>query len=204
MEHPSQTLRNRWLETLLPLAETRGWGSDTVSEAAKLAELNEGEQALAAPGGVNDLIDHMFNRAADAMLAELATQDLSDLRVHERVAVGLKTWLGQLDPYRSAVRKASLRGVLPNSVTAAGGTVWAIADAVWEAAGDTATDYNRQTKRGLVSAVIPSVVLYWADHPSEEALDAHIEKRLGQAMRVGKAGSKVVKPVLDLFEKVSP
>ncbi|MEM0900926.1 MAG: COQ9 family protein, partial [Pseudomonadota bacterium] len=77
-----------------------------------------------------------------------------------------------------------------------------IADAVWEAAGDTATDYNRQTKRALLSAVIPSVVMFWAEHPHEAELDAHIKKRLGQAMRLGQAGSRVVKPALDIFARV--
>ncbi|MEM7493595.1 MAG: COQ9 family protein, partial [Pseudomonadota bacterium] len=69
MERPTITLKDRWLEALLPLAEERGWGASELREAARKAELSEGEQSLAAPGGVNDLIDHMFQRAADRMLA---------------------------------------------------------------------------------------------------------------------------------------
>ncbi|MEL8055742.1 MAG: COQ9 family protein [Pseudomonadota bacterium] len=202
MERPSHTLKDRWLEALLPIADERGWSEANAKSAASQAGLSEGECALAAPGGVNDLIDHMFQRAADKMLEEMAARDLSELRTHERVAEGLKLWLAQLDPYRQAVKKAAVCGVFPTRAGAASRTVWAIADAVWEAAGDTATDYNRQTKRGLLSAVIPSVVMFWVDRPNEADLDAHIEKRLGQAMRLGQAGSKVVKPVLDLFAQV--
>jgi len=201
MERPSHTLKNRWLEALLPLAETRGWGGDVARQAAIEAGLSEGERALAAPGGVNDLIDHMFQRAADAMLEGMAARDLEGLRVHEKVAEGLKVWLSGLEPYRGAVKRAAVRGVFPTSAGAAGQTVWTVADAVWEAAGDTASDYNRQTKRGLLSAVIPSVVMFWAEGPDEAELDAHIAKRLGQAMRLGQAGSKVVKPVLELFSR---
>ena len=202
VERPTNTLKDRWLEALLPLAEERGWNASELHEAAKVAELSEGEQSLAAPGGVNDLIDHMFQRAADKMLVEMARRDLSALRTHERVADGLKVWLSFLDPYRAAVKRAAVRGIRPTSAGAASQTVWTISDAVWEAAGDTATDYNRQTKRGLLSALIPSIVLFWAERPDDVELEAHIEKRLGQAMRLGQAGSKVVKPVLDLLTRI--
>ncbi|MEO1642679.1 MAG: COQ9 family protein, partial [Pseudomonadota bacterium] len=109
--------------------------------------------------------------------------------------------LSGLEPWRGAVKCAAVRGAFPTSAGAASRTVWTVADAVWEAAGDTATDYNRQTKRGLLSAVVPSVVMFWAEGPDEAELDAHIAKRLGQAMRLGQAGSKVVKPVLEMFSR---
>jgi hypothetical protein len=58
---------------------------------------------------------------------------------------------------------------------------WAVADFIWEAAGDTAEDYNRYSKRGLLTAILPPIVLYWLDNPSEEDLDEYISRRLAQA-----------------------
>jgi ubiquinone biosynthesis protein COQ9 len=80
--------------------------------------------------------------------------------------------------------------------------VWSIADAVWEAAGDTATDYNRQTKRALLSAVLPPIILYWLEHDDPDELDRYIANRLQTAMKLGQTGSKVLKPLLDLAEQV--
>lgn len=202
MRAPSETLRDTWLESLLPLVSESGWTARNLSRAAENAGLSEGDQALAAPNGLNDLIDHFFEKAADDMLIALATQDLDALRVHERVAAGLKAWLGALEPNKSAVRKAAGRGLLPWGAGAATRRVWAVADAIWEAAGDTATDYNRQTKRALLSAVIPSVILRWLTTDDEAAIDRFIARRLKQAMQLGRAGGKVLGPVLDALSRV--
>ncbi len=193
---PSETLRNRWLEAVLRLVPDHGWTKDTLHRAAEKAELDEGEQALAAPGGVNDLIDQFFENASDGMLETLATEDLDALPVHERVAKGLRTFLDQLEPNREAVRRASARGMMPWGAKAAASRVWSIADAIWEVAGDTATDYNRQTKRALLSAVIPSVVTFWLANKDREAVNAHIKRRLQMAMFIGKNGGKVAGPML--------
>lgn len=202
MPIPSEKLRDRWLDALLPLVPETGWTVTSAKQAARTVELSAGEQALAAPNGVTDLIDHFFERAADEMLVTLAAEDLAALRTHERVAAGLRAWLGALEPNKEAVRKAAGHGLLPWGAGAAVKRVWSIADAIWEAAGDTATDYNRQTKRALLSAVIPRIVLYWLDHSDPEDLDRFIEQRLQNAMKLGQAGSKLVGPVLDLAERV--
>ena len=202
MSTPSEKLRDRWLEALLPKVKESGWSTVSAKQAAREINLTTGEQALAAPNGVTDLIDHFFERATDDMLVTLSKQDLESLRTHERVAAGLKAWLGALEPNKEAVRKAAGRGLLPWGAGAATKRVWAIADAIWEAAGDSATDYNRQTKRALLSAVIPRVILYWLDHSDPEGLNHFIERRLINAMEVGQAGGKLIGPALDLAERI--
>ena len=202
MPTPSENLRERWLDALLPRVPELGWSMVAAKQAAREADITPGEQALAAPNGISSLIDHFFDRAIDQMLASLATQDLAVLRTHERVAAGIRAWLDALVPHKEAVRKAAGKGLLPWGAGAAIKRVWAIADAIWEAAGDTATDYNRQTKRALLSAVMPRIVLYWLDHEDPEALDQFINRRLQMAMKVGQTGSRVVKPVLDLAERL--
>ena len=202
MSTPSQNLRETWLAALLPKVETSGWTSRTARLAAEDAGLSPGEQALAAPNGVTDLIDHFFAESMDEMHAALAGQDLKQLRTHERVAAGLIAWLDGLSSHKPAVRKAAGRGLAPWGAGAAAKRVWAIADAVWEAAGDTATDYNRQTKRALLSAVIPSVVLYWLDHDDPDALKDFVDRRLKTAMRIGQAGGKIIGPGLDFAERL--
>lgn len=202
MAIPSEKLRQKWLKALLPLANETGWTALNADKAAKNAEISAGEQALAAPNGITDLIDQFFDDAADQMLVELAAKDLGALRTHERVAAALRAWLDVLEPNRSAVRSAAGRGMLPWGAGAATRRVWRVADTVWEAAGDTATDYNRQTKRGLLSLVIPSIVMKWlnADDPAE--VDKHIETRLKQAMTLGQTGGKVIGPALDLIQRL--
>lgn len=202
MTTPSTKLRDRWLDALLPIVAESGWTMVNAKQAARDAGITPGEQALAAPNGVTDLIEHFFDRAIDQMLATLATRDLTALRTHERVAAGVRAWLDALADHKGAVRKAAGRGLVPWGAGAAAKRVWSIADAVWEAAGDTATDYNRQTKRALLSAVLPPIILYWLEHDDPDDLDRYIADRLQTAMKLGQTGSKILKPVLDLAEQV--
>ena len=107
MTTPSTKLRERWLEALLPIVAQSGWTMVNAKQAARDADLTPGEQALAAPNGVTDLIDHFFDRAIDQMLEALATRDLTALRTHERVAAGVRAWLDALAGDKPAVRKAA-------------------------------------------------------------------------------------------------
>ena len=156
---PSEVLRFRWLDAMLPDVPFDGWTEATAARAAKQAGLSEGEQALAAPNGVPDLIDAFFDRAGQAAREALADQDISALKTPARVKAGVLAWLAALEPNREAVRRAAVRGLLPWGAASAVQRTWRIADMVWDEAGDTSEDYNRYSKRGLLAAVIPPIIM---------------------------------------------
>ena len=194
---PTDVLRSRWLDALLPHIAFDGWTDATAALAAREAGLSAGEQALAAPHGVIDLIEAFFAAVEAEAAAALAAQDLSPLRVPDKVKRGVLAWLAALEPHREAVRRAAARGFLPWSAGPAVQRTWSVADMVWTAAGDTATDYNRYSKRGLLAATIPGIVMYWLDGPAPDDLDAYISRRLQQASGLGRSAGKFVGPVLD-------
>ncbi len=200
---PSNLLRDTWLDALLPEVAFDGWTNVTATRAAEEAGLSEAEQALAAPGGVADLVEHFFNRAEDAARTRIEAEDLSDLRIHEKVAFGVRAWLDEMSDHREAVRRAINWGALPWRVSAPAQRTWSVADMVWTATGDTSEDYNRYTKRGLLASALPSIVLKWLDETDSEAIDAHIASRLKNAMQLGQAGSKVLGPFLRPFRQKS-
>ena len=197
MRIPSKRLRDRWLDAALPLVNELGWTAAMMDESARIAELSVDQQALAAGNGVSDLVAHFFERAADDMRDKLRTVGLDTLRTHEKVAEGLYVWFEMLAPHRDAVEKAVGRGLMPWGAAGAVKTSWMIADAIWLEAGDTATDYNRQTKRLLLSAVIPPLILYWLNEPEDTAFRAEIARYLSRAMQAGQAGGKILGPALD-------
>jgi len=198
---PSETLRRRWLAELLEDVVFDGWTEDAARAAAGRAGLSEGEQALAAPQGVLNLIDAFFDEAEAAARQAMASEDLSALRVSSRVKRGLLVWLRALEPNREAVRRAASRAFLPWGAAPALQRAWKVADMIWTAAGDQSADYNRFSKRGLLAAVLPAIVLYWADNPAPEDLDGFIARQLSAASGFGQRAGRIIKPVLERFAK---
>ena len=201
---PSEVLRFRWLDAMLPDVPFDGWTEATAARAAKKAGLSEGEKALAAPNGVPDLIDAFFDRAGQAAREALADQDISALKTPARVKAGVLAWLAALEPNREAVRRAAVRGLLPWGAASAVQRTWRIADMVWDEAGDTSEDYNRYSKRGLLAAVIPPIIMYWLDQPSDEQLDTYIDRRLSLASGIGRNLGRIAKPLLDVLPVSRP
>lgn len=200
MTPPSQTIRTTWLEALLPRVPDEGWSEMAARTAAREAGISPEDQALAAPRGVHDLREAFFEQAERAVAEELAQREVTPLRMHERVALGVRLWLDALAPHRDAVSRATSHAFLPWETGDAARRAWSVADMIWDAAGDTAEDYNRYTKRGLLASVIPSIVFYWQSEPDSEALDDFIRRRLQNAMALGKTGGRFLGPVLKRFE----
>lgn len=198
---PSLLLRRRWLAELLPDVAFEGWSEAAARLAAGRAGLTEGEQALAAPQGVVNLIDTFFDDAEEAARATLAGEDLSALRVPDKVKRGVLAWLAALEANREAVRRAASRGFLPWSAGPALQRTWKVADMIWTAAGDASEDYNRYSKRGLLAAVLPAIILYWSDNPAPEDLDGFVTRRLANVSGIGRRAGQVAKPVLERFGK---
>lgn len=198
---PSNRLKDAWLGALLPTVPFDGWTEAAAARAAEEAGLDEGEQALAAPGGLRDLIEHFFDRAEDEAKAAIEAADLDPLRVHERVALGVRAWLEALSPHKEAVRRAIQWGALPWRSGAPAQRAWSVADTVWTGIGDTSQDYNKYSKRGLLAAALPGIVMGWLDETDDEAIDALILARLKSAGRIGQASGKVLKPFLERFKR---
>lgn len=198
---PRERLLERWLDALLPQVADHGWTPTSLESAGDAAGLSRDEQAFAAPAGVDDLIEAFLTRGDRSMLAALSGADVSALKIRERVALGVMSWLDAFEDEKPAFRRAVARGVQPWNAGRAGARTWRLADAVWDGAGDTATDYNRYTKRGLLAAVLPTVTLYWLQSDSREATEAFLMRRLTGAMRFGQVAGSVIKPVLNTFSR---
>lgn len=201
MTTPSAVLRSRWLETLLPAVPFDGWTDMATRKAAEEAGLSEGEQALAAPRGLPDLVDAFFDQVETEANTALLAKDLSDMGVREKVACGLKLWLDTLEPNKEAARRAATRGFLPWVAGDALQRTYSVSDMIWTGIGDTSEDYNKYSKRGLLAAVIPLVFMRWLDEEDEDALEAYIHRRLTGAMSFGQAGGKIAKPFLDAVQR---
>ncbi len=125
--------------------------------------MDDAELAALFPRGARDAVA-WFSRWADRMMLEtMASRPLGDLRLHERIAMGLKIRLALLAPHREAVRRGLSLLALPANGPLAARLLYETVDAAWYAAGDSATDLSFYSKRALLAGIHAATTLYWLD-----------------------------------------
>jgi ubiquinone biosynthesis protein COQ9 len=170
-----------------------GWRGSVLAAAGGRLGLDAAEVATLFPAGARDAVA-AFSRWADrAMLAALADQDLAAMKVRERIAAAARARLAVLDPHREAVRRALSLLALPHNVPLGLKLLYDTVDAMWYAAGDTATDFNFYTKRGLLAGVYGATTLYWLDDRSPGAADTQVflDRRLADVMAIPRYGARL-------------
>lgn len=188
--------RDAIIEQALPHVIFDGWTWKTVEHAAALAGEKAGASRVIFPGGMVDVLDGFADWADRRMMAKLATHDPQKLRVRDRIRTGVIARLEVLQPYKEAERLAAVYWMVPTRSFRALKVVWRTADRIWDWAGDTATDYNRYTKRGLLSGVITSTMMAWFDDESADMkiTRAFLDRRIENVMQLGSTIGKFKPP----------
>ena len=142
------------LAVALPMdAAFDGWNARALEVTAQRLGIDPKIAALVFPGGSVEMIDAWFASIDAAMANALPAERLSTMKIRERITQLVEARLTVLAPHREALRRA--QAILANPVhgTRALQLGWRAADAMWRAAGDTATDYNHYTKRAILGSV---------------------------------------------------
>ena len=198
-------LRPRLVAAMIPNVPFDGWSMATVRAAASAAGIDPDVAALAFPGGAPEMVA-AYTALADArMTAAVKEAGIDTMKVRARITLCVRTRLEQADAERETVRRALAVLALPGNLATSARTLWATADAMWAAAGDTATDLNHYTKRLTLGAVYAATLLYWLDDSSDDgsATWSFLDRRVGGIMQfekvkarlqsVGKGGPDVVR-----------
>ena len=188
-------IRDAILLQALPDVIFDGWTMAVAERAAVNAGYDRSMVLAVFPGGLADFVGQLSDWADRQMLARLNEYDPESMRVRDRVRLGVVTRLEILDPYREQVRKAMIYWALPHRTSQAGRVVWRTADRIWLWAGDTATDYNHYTKRGLLSGVISSTTLVWLGDESKSGAKtlSFLDRRIENVLELGKMIGRIKK-----------
>lgn len=181
-------LRRRVLAAILPHIPFDGWTGAALAAAARDLECSMAEIRRAFPGGVADAIAFWVAEADRRMLEELERLDLPAMRVRERIATAVRVRLQQHEQDKEAIRRALGHQALPPQSLQGALGLYRTVDAIWYAAGDTATDWNFYTKRGLLAGVYAATLLFWLQDQSEgsQASWAFLDRRIDDIMRIQK------------------
>lgn len=185
---PPDAVRDALLDAALPDVPFDGWSEAVLRRAAAQAGVDFGHAKLAFPRGAVDLAAAFHRRGDARMLERLDTPDFAAMGMTRKIAAAIRTRLEIAAPHEEAVRRATALFALPFNAPEGARLMWETADRIWNAAGDTAQDYNWYTKRLTLSGVLSSTVLFWLGDASPEKREtwAFLDRRLGDVMRFEK------------------
>lgn len=185
---PLAELAPRLVAAMLPHVPFDGWSEAALAAAARDTGIDPDIAALALPDVATMLT--VWTSNANAAMSE-AMAGAHNLKVRDRIRMALVTRLEQGD--REVTRRALNLLAQPQHAALSARLLWQAADAMWRAAGDTATDYNHYTKRMILSGVYSATLLHWTQDDSEDfaATRAFIDRRIDGVMRFEKAKAKL-------------
>jgi ubiquinone biosynthesis protein COQ9 len=184
-----QTIRDRIIEQMLPTVPETGWSWAEAKLACARAGYQDSMAEAVFPGGMNDVVAHFSCWADRKMLDKLKTISIDGMRVRDRVRTAIMTRFELLEPMKPVVRAGLGFWAVPTRVLQGQRVLWRTADRIWDWAGDTATDYNRQTKRALLCSILLGSSMVWIEDESEgHTLTAQfVDRRIENVMEIGKA-----------------
>lgn len=182
-------LRAALAPSLAANAAFDGWNTRALDATAGAMGVDRDVARLAFSGGPLAMIDAWFAHIDRAMLDELSPETLAGMKIRARITALVEARLALLAPYRDALRRALAILAMPQNLTRASKLGWRAADAMWRAAGDTATDYNHYTKRMTLGSVYAATIAVFVQDESEEWADtrAFLGRRIEGIMRFEKA-----------------
>lgn len=148
--------------------------------------------AAAAVHGFSAALCERWSAAVDAAMTE-RLGDLAALPVRLRIRTAVLTRLDCLAPHKHAARRAALFLAMPHHAVLALRLLAQTSDAMWRAAGDSASDINWYSKRAILAAVYAATEVAWFGDDTAEASAAakFLDARLGEVMQYEKLKARL-------------
>lgn len=168
-----------------------GWTPAAVEAAAAQMGVSGDVARMAFPGAnpAMAMIDAWIADVDAKMTRELPAATLATISIRQRIRRLVTFRLDAIGPAEEALRRALAIMAMPQNVAQSLAMGWRSADAMWRLAGDTATDLNHYSKRGILAALYASTLLIFVDDRSEGKAEtlAFLDRRISDVMRFEKA-----------------
>jgi ubiquinone biosynthesis protein COQ9 len=195
------------LAPLIPAHATfDGWGDKAVAMAAAELGVPADRARLCFPGGAVEMIDAWFDAIDLAMARAYPLERIAKLKIRERIRDLVLFRIEVVNPHKEALRRALAIMAQPQNAMTGAKLAWRAADRMWRIAGDTTTDFNHYSKRGILSALYTSTMLVFLDDDSEGLAGTRgfLDRRIDDVMRFEKfkaswRGSRERLPSLSRF-----
>jgi ubiquinone biosynthesis protein COQ9 len=185
-------VREAVLAAALPHAAFDGFTDGLLQKAGAEARVAEADLARLFENRILSLVEFYSVHTDAQMEKRLGEMDLKAMKIRERIATAVKTRLAILKPHKEAARRAAAFLSLPMHAALGAKLAYRTVDSMWRAAGDTSTDFNFYTKRGILAGVYGSTAVRWFNDTSEDekATDEFLAARIENVMQFEKFKAK--------------
>lgn len=189
----TEDLRKELLRAVLPHVPFDGWSDRSLKAGASDIAMSITTMRALVPGGGLELIELHSMAMDDEMTRLLSDQDSDVMRIRDRITSAVRLRLELAAGGREAVRRAVTHLALPQNTLIGTRLLYRTVDAIWRAVGDTSTDWNFYSKRGLLAGVYASSVLFWLqdESPENEETWAFVDRRIADVMKVPQATARL-------------
>jgi ubiquinone biosynthesis protein COQ9 len=184
------------LTRLLPLVAEQGWTMAALKAAGQAAGETPQSLNILFPLGVTSALSLWQKQLDQQTIQRITSQGWDSDRIRDKIAQGVLTRLQLIDEQRTVFEAASRQRLWrPATVMQ---DLWHSAHAIWTLAGDTSSDYNRYTKRALLSKVLFKTTLSYLGDTSPQYSETKDYLNL-QIEQIVAAGQKLstIKPALN-------
>ena len=187
-----QQMREGVLAAALPHAAFDGFTDSLLQKAGSEAGVGKADLARLFENGALSLVEFFSTHTDAEMEKRLAGMDLKAMKIRARIATAVKTRLAILKPHKEAARRAAAMLALPMHAALGAKLMYQTVDAMWRATGDTSTDFNFYTKRGILAGVYGSTAVRWFNDTSEDEkpTDDFLAARIENVMQFEKFKAK--------------
>jgi ubiquinone biosynthesis protein COQ9 len=189
--------KDRLLLAMLPHVIFDGWSQESLAAGIRDLDGEVTQVKLLFPRGMRDLAIHFGGYIDREMLTELSRIDMDKLSIRERIGTSVLLRLRLLSPHKEAIRRLLSFLALPGNHPTGFKITRKTIDLIWYAAGDTATDFNYYTKRGLLASVYGLTILYWLSDTSKgfSQTELFLAQRLNDVMKIPKLRNGIGKNI---------
>ncbi|HEX4303710.1 MAG TPA: COQ9 family protein [Rhizomicrobium sp.] len=190
------------LEAALKHAVFDGFSDRALARAAEETGTNAPTVARLFPDGPLSLVEAFSQTADSQMEKSLAAMDLKAMKIRSRIAAAVTARIEAVRPHKEAARRAAAFLTLPPHAALGATLVYRTVDAMWRAVGDTSTDFNFYTKRGILAGVYSATLLRWFTDQSEGESEtaAFLAARIENVMQF----EKVKAQAKQAFDRLPP
>jgi len=194
-------LKKAITDTVLARAGAEGFSDALLARVGREQGVDKATLARLFPTSVSSLIEAISESADAEMQKRLGKLDLRSMKVRERIATAVRTRLAVLKPDKAAARRAAAFLSLPPNLPLAARLLYKTVDSMWRAAGDTSTDFNFYTKRGILAGVWSSTLFRWLNDKSvdESETEAFLAARIENVMQIERVKAELARGFSRIF-----